>query len=119
MKLPAEFEFGDAWKRSDRERDLVIDSYISLRPGVPRIEVEVQIDNEINDHRLRVLLPSGATQARTYFADSVYDVIERPIALRENNHLYREQEVETKPQQTWTAVTASHRGLAVISGGLL
>ena len=56
-----------------------------------------------SDHRLRVLLPSGA-QADTYLADTPFDVVERPIALREDAHLYRELEVETKPQQSWSAV---------------
>ncbi|MGB9611644.1 MAG: glycoside hydrolase family 38, partial [Bryobacteraceae bacterium] len=43
----------------------------------------------------------------------------RPIALRPDNHLYREPEIETKPQQTWTAVFDAVGGLAVISSGLL
>ena len=48
-----------------------------------------------------------------------FDVVERPIALRADNHLYRESETEAKPQQTWTAVFDKTGGLAVISTGLL
>ncbi|NLD74076.1 MAG: glycoside hydrolase family 38, partial [Chloroflexi bacterium] len=51
--------------------------------------------------------------------DSPYDVVERPIALRADNHAYRELEVETKPQQSWTAVYGDERGLAIISEGLM
>ncbi len=36
-----------------------------------------------------------------------------------DNHLYRELEVETKPQMSWTAVYGGGRGLAVVSIGLL
>ncbi|MFO7918014.1 MAG: hypothetical protein R6V13_08050 [Anaerolineae bacterium] len=43
----------------------------------------------------------------------------QPIALRSDRHLYRELEVETKPQQHWTAVHDAQRGLAVVSDGLL
>ena len=43
----------------------------------------------------------------------------RAIALRADNFLYREPEVETKPQQTWFAVQDGDRGLAVVSSGLL
>ena len=76
------------------------------------------VENVAEDHRLRVLFPSE-TKTDTYLADSAFDVVERPIALRKDNHLYREMEVETKPQQSWTAVFDEQRGLAVISAGLL
>ncbi|MHB1293889.1 MAG: glycoside hydrolase family 38 N-terminal domain-containing protein [Anaerolineae bacterium] len=117
MGVPAEFQF-DSMTRSERIVDLVIDSLISLRPASDRIEVQTTVHNVADDHRLRVLLPSGA-QAQTYLADSQFDVVERPIALRADNHVYRELEVETKPQQTWTAVYDGQQGLAVLSTGLL
>ena len=47
----------------------------------------------------------------TYLADGAFDVIERRIPLHPDNHVYREMELETKPQQSWTAVfEASRRG---------
>jgi len=64
-----------------------------------------------------VLMPSGA-QADTYISDTPFDVVERKIALRDDNHLYRELETETKPQQGFTAVFDKGRGLAVVSAGL-
>jgi alpha-mannosidase/mannosylglycerate hydrolase len=82
------------------------------------VEVQTVVHNTARDHRLRVLFPSGAATC-TYLADSVFDVVERPIALRTDNHDYRELEVETKPQQSWTAVYDASRGLAVVSAGLL
>jgi hypothetical protein len=117
MHVPAEFDFR-AMRRSEEFTPLVIDSLVSLRPGGDRVEVVTTVHNAARDHRLRVLFPSGAS-AETYLADSIYDVVRRPIALRADNHLYRELEVETKPQQTWTAVSAQGRGLAIISEGLL
>ncbi|MHB0856743.1 MAG: glycoside hydrolase family 38 N-terminal domain-containing protein [Anaerolineae bacterium] len=117
MGVPAEFRF-DSMTRSDRIVDLVIDSLISLRPDSDRIEVQTTVNNVADDHRLRVLLPSGA-QTDTYLADSPFDVVERSIALRKDNHIYRELEVETKPQQSWTAVFDGQQGLAVLSSGLL
>jgi alpha-mannosidase len=117
MSVPEAFRF-DEMVRADDRADLVIDSLISLRPGARHIEVETTVHNNALDHRLGVLLPSGA-QTATYLADTPYDVVERPIALRSDNHLYRELEVETKPQRTWTAVADATRGLAVISEGLL
>jgi alpha-mannosidase len=118
MTVPEEFCFDDTMRRSESRTDLVIDSRVSLRPGADRVEVETTVHNTAKDHRLRVLLPSGA-KAGTYLADSPFDVVERPIALRKDNHLYRELEVDTKPQETWTAVFDRQRGLAVVSAGLL
>lgn len=117
MGVPAEFHF-DSHTRSEKIVNLVIDNLLSLRPGADRLEVQTTVYNEADDHRLRVLFPTGA-QAQTYLADSPFDVVERPIALRADNHLYRELEVETKPQQSWTAVFDGQRGLAVVSAGLM
>ncbi|MBM3190856.1 MAG: glycoside hydrolase family 38, partial [Chloroflexi bacterium] len=115
MSVPEAFRF-DRMTRSEAFADLIVDSLVSLRPGADRVEVETTVHNAADDHRLRVLFPSGA-QADTYLADSPFDVVERGIALRADNHLYRELEVETRPQQSWTAVYGGGRGLAVVSAG--
>ncbi|MAE67942.1 MAG: glycoside hydrolase family 38 [Phycisphaeraceae bacterium] len=118
MALPVAFEF-DGMTRSAQFVDLALDSRVSLRPGIDHVEVETTVDNVANDHRMRVLCPSGAASAATYLADSAFDVVERPIAVRADNHLYRELEVETRPQQSWTAVFDAEGGLAIIAPGLL
>jgi hypothetical protein len=117
MDVPADFRF-DSMIRSAEFRGMVIDSLVTLRSGADWVEVETAVQNSIMDHRLRVLFPSGAA-AETCLMDTPFDVVERPIRLREDNFRYREQEVETRPQQTFTAVSDSRRGLAVISTGLL
>ncbi|MFA5863514.1 MAG: glycoside hydrolase family 38 C-terminal domain-containing protein [Phycisphaerae bacterium] len=116
FSVPDEFCF-DTMVRSERRVELIIDTLLSLRPDCPYLEVTTTIVNPAKDHRLRVLFPSGS-KAQTYLADSPFDVVERSIALRADNHLYRELEVETKPQQSWTAVFDGQRGLAIISTGL-
>jgi alpha-mannosidase/mannosylglycerate hydrolase len=116
MNLPREFVF-DGMTRSSTMTELIIDNYVTLRPGSDHLEVETTIENHVDDHRLRVLFPSGAT-TDSYLADSAFDVVRRPIALRDDNHLYRELELETKPQNSWTAVHDTQRGLAIISTGL-
>ncbi len=118
LKVPDQFVFDDTMRRSDHLVDLIIDSRVSLRPNTARLEIETTVQNIAGDHRLRVLMPSGCG-ATTYLADSPFDVVERPIALRHDNHLYRELEVETRPQQTWTSVFSGQRGIAVVSTGLL
>jgi hypothetical protein len=117
MELPNEFDFRQM-VRTEQWTSLVIDSLVTLRAGADHVEVETTVHNVVKDHRLRALFPTGA-QADTYLADMQFDVVERPIALRADNHLYREPEIEAKPQQTWTAVFDKTGGLAVISTGLL
>ena len=117
MHVPENFDFQHMY-RSENTTPLVISHTITLRKGQDYLSIETVVDNTAEDHRLRVLFPSGA-QTNTYLADSAFDVVERPIALRSDNYLYREMEVETKPQQSWTAVFDEYRGLAVISQGLL
>ena len=118
MMVPAEFHFDDRMRRSERLVELVIDSFLTLRPGTSWVEVETVVENAADDHRLRVLFPTG-TRARTCLSDTPFDVVERPVALRPDNHLYRELEVETRPQQSWSAVFSNDRGLAVVSSGQL
>ncbi|CAN5484668.1 glycoside hydrolase family 38 C-terminal domain-containing protein [soil metagenome] len=117
MRVPAEFDFRQMI-RSESRVEMVIDSVVRLRKEADYLEIETTIQNNARDHRVRVLMPSGA-KAKTYLSDSPFDVVERPIALRKDNHLYAELEVETKPQQTWTAVFDKKRGLAVLSVGLM
>lgn len=117
MRVPEEFKF-DGMIRSEKLVEMSIDNHVTLRAGQKYVEISSTIGNRASDHRLRVLFPTCA-QTQTYLADSQFDVIERPIALRKDNHLYREMEIETKPQQSWTAVFDSKRGLAVVAEGLL
>ena len=117
LQVPAEFKF-DRMVRSPEIAGLVIDSHVTLRRDADRVEVETIVDNAIRDHRLRVLFPTGA-KARTYLADSVFDVVERPIALPADNPARRELATEAGPQQSWTAVADGRRGLAVVAPGQL
>ncbi len=117
MQVPERFLF-DAFRRSERLAPLVVTHHVTLRRGGTAVEVRTVVENTIRDHRLRVLVPTGADTA-TCLSDSAFDVVERPIALRADNAQYKELEVETRPQQTWTAVHDRTRGLAVIATGLL
>ena len=117
LELPAEFDFLNM-TRSSSLNEMVIDNRITLRDGADWVEVETVVHNNVKDHRLRVVFPSGA-KTQTCLMDTPFDVVERKIALRPDNDRYRELEVEFKPQQTFTAVFDKKRGLAVVSSGLL
>lgn len=116
LNLPECFLF-DRMQRSPSFKPMVVMHYLTLRQSGQALEVRTVVENTVRDHRLRLLFPTNA-EATTYLADQAFDVVERPIALRPGNARYKELEVETKPQQTWTAVFDKNRGLAVVSTGL-
>ena len=118
FEVPAQFDYSAMW-RSTQRAAVVIETLVSLRPEQEYVEVEHTIENTAKDHRMRVVYPSGMLNAETYWADSQFDVVKRPIELRLDNHLYRELEVDAKPQQSWTAVTQKRSGLAIVSAGQL
>jgi alpha-mannosidase len=117
MQVPRDFDFDIRMRRSQETAELVIQADITLRAGGEQVELKTVIDNQIRQHRIRVLFESGV-DSKTYQADSPFDVVTRDIALPELNHTFRELAVETRPQQNWTAVNDAQRGLAVVAPGL-
>lgn len=103
-------------RRSAKLVPLTITNWLTLRAGSPYLELRTEVENTARDHRLRVLFPSHLA-VKTYFADSPFDVVERPIALHPQSHRFGEQEVETKPQYSFAAVNDGARGLALVTTG--
>ncbi len=116
MAVPAAFDFSSMRRGEDR-RELLLDTVVRLRAGATQLDVETRVDNTAKDHRLRVQFSSGV-DAGTFLTDQAFDVVERNVALRADNHEYHELEVETRPQQSWIAVASGGRGLAVLADGL-
>jgi alpha-mannosidase/mannosylglycerate hydrolase len=120
LSLPEEFDLL-AQVRSKQAVQLVIESQVALRAGASQVEIETRVNHNVRDHRLRALFPTH-THAEVYLSDTPFDAVERSIPLPADNHLYRQPQVETRPQQSWTAVFdppgSSSRGLAVLSTGL-
>lgn len=115
LRLPAEFDARED-ERSVAMHQFHIRNTVTLRAGARHVDIETEFANTAADHRLRAFFPTGA-DASEYLSDSPFDVVRRPIALRSDNHEYQEVEVDTKPQQTWTAVHDDTGGLALVTGG--
>ena len=115
LSLPEAFDFA-AMRRSDRRRELRIQLAITLKRGARELDCTVRWDNQVADHRLRLLFPSG-TGADHFWCDSPFDVVSRPVVLPAAGHEYRELPVETVPQQSFTAVVGGRRGLALSARG--
>ncbi len=118
MSLPRRYD-QRAEKPSDDRVTLRISSVITLRRGAKVVDVETSLDNNVEDHRLRLLLPTGCSSAKTYFAHHPYDFTERKIELDPATVNWEEMEVEEKPFLGIECVGAGKRGLAFISAGAL
>jgi hypothetical protein len=115
-ELPAGFDWG-AMKRARDTAVLRVRHQLILRKDSRYLEIETTLENNLRDHRLRLLFPTDLSAASQYTADAPFDAVTRPIGLPADNHLRRELAVEGTPQQNWLAVTNGSRGLAVIAPG--
>jgi len=104
-------------ERSKETVELEITSYITLCAHLKRIDILTEVENNAKDHRLRVLFPSEMRQATVSTAESVFDVVERPIAFRECRD-WKEPQPPTHPQKSFVDVSQEEFGLAILNTGL-
>ncbi len=103
-----------------RSKELVeCDFYheLTLFAESPILHISTGFDNEAQDHRLRLLFPSN-TEAKTSFADSMFDVIERS-AKPEDGEGWRQPPASTCPLRSFVSVNSNERGLTIATKGLL
>ncbi|MBO4468088.1 MAG: alpha-mannosidase, partial [Clostridia bacterium] len=108
--------FGSGTKRSDETEILEITSYLTLKKGSKKLDVKVEIDNNIADHRLRVLYPTGLDADYSYAAGH-FGVDKRPVMSKESGVEYW-QDMQTLPQQTFVDVTDGKNGIAFVNDSL-
>ncbi len=115
LSLPKGIDEG----RTSRSRELVsypITSYITLYAGIPRVDIETEIDNRVKDHRLRVHFPTNL-YANECIADAQFGVLRRRIQLPKGEG-WIEKPVGTKAMQSFVAVESRGLGLCVVAEGL-
>lgn len=115
LDLPEEIAEG----RTTRSRKLVpchITSYITLHAGMPRVDIETEIDNRAKDHRLRVHFPTNL-YANEVIADTQFGVLRRKIQLPKGEG-WIEKPVGTKAMQSFVAIESRGLGLCVVAQGL-
>jgi alpha-mannosidase len=100
--------------------DLPIISRISLYPGVRRVDIETTVNNQAEDHRLRVHFPVPAKVDQAY-TEAHYYAARRPVPQipeELDTRGWVEQPVATVPQRGWAEVSDGHIGLLVANRGL-
>jgi alpha-mannosidase len=103
-------------RRSSRKSVVKLVTEITLRHGSRQLEFTTTVDNRCQDHRLRVLFPSGRSKSTHCHVDSAFDVVERPIAIPDSTGWY-EEAARTNPTLSFVDVSDGKHGLAVLHYG--
>ncbi len=114
--LPARLS-ADRRSRSGKHVGCEIVSRVRLYPGVPRIDIETEVDNPAEDHRLRVLFPSGVVSEYSH-AEQHFGVLKRPTAPVDYDSTWYEQPVNTHPQKSFTDLSDGEHALMIANRGL-
>lgn len=104
-------------RRSDIETNLTIVSRVTLTRGAKSLRIKTRVDNRAENHRLRVLIPTGVqsdyTDASGHF--TVDRRAARPVH-NGNNESYTD--MQTVPMQRFIDVSDGVNGVAVLSNSL-
>ncbi|MFW9966565.1 MAG: alpha-mannosidase [Candidatus Thorarchaeota archaeon] len=91
---------------------------ITMYANSPTLHISTEFINIAQDHRLRVLFPSG-TNAERVLADSAFDIIERPIRPLDDDTDWKQPVAPTYPLKRFVSLNSEKRGLTITTRGLL
>jgi len=119
LKVPSEIK-ADRQSRSSDTATLSIISLVTLRSGVPRIDIHTEVDNgtpPIRDHRLRVNFPAPFS-ADYALHDGHFEVVGRPVGIQDYDDGWTEQPRPEVPQRAFTSVSNGKVGITLANRGL-
>jgi alpha-mannosidase len=123
-RLQAQFDYAvysglsdDRRRRTDREVLLPVRLLLSLDADIPRLDIDLQLDNRATDHRLRVHHPLPFPVSSSA-ADTPYHVTRRPVRRPFREPGAPEVELPTYPMWSFVDCSDDKRGLSVIADGL-
>lgn len=103
-------------KRTEKEKEVMIKSKISLKKGVRRLFVDIKVDNTIKNHKLRAMFDSGF-RPQEAIVHGQFDVIRRQVQMPDTSD-WLEPITGTNPYYGFVSVENGKRGMAAISNGL-
>ncbi|EPI12414.1 glycosyl hydrolase family 38 protein [Enterococcus faecium SD3B-2] len=112
QQMVVEFRYRKA-ERSKEKRILQIKTIMTIRKDSKKIDFETTLNNQMKDHRLRVLFPTKL-HVEHHEADSIFEVVKRP------NHVSKSWENPTNPQhqQAFVNIHDEEYGVTVGNFGL-
>jgi alpha-mannosidase len=116
LRAPARLD-ADRQRRAAGWVDLPIVSRVSLPPGTARIEIHTQVDNQAEDHRLRVHFPAPL-QVSSAAYDGHFEVVQRPLGAPARGEGWVEEPRPEAPQRTFCDISDGRVGLMIANRGL-
>ncbi|MFX0108490.1 MAG: glycoside hydrolase family 38 C-terminal domain-containing protein [Candidatus Hodarchaeota archaeon] len=112
----------DAEQRNEGNTDETVlcdfTTEVTMNANSPTLHIATEFINQAEDHRLRVLFPSG-TSSKTVLADSAFDLIERPIRPLDDDSDWKQPVAPTYPMRRLVSLSSDTRGLTITTRGLL
>jgi len=115
LRLPRRLDPRTKARSNDRVT-LDITDFISLEKHGDAVRVRTIINNTAEDHRLRVLFPTGR-DSDVSFADTPFAVVKREVPIPESTALWQERINEEKAFTSFCGIADARGGLAVVSPG--
>ena len=123
-RLEARYDFAvfsglshDRQRRKETETALPVRLMLSLEADRPRLDIELEVINRAEDHRLRVHFPLPF-QADRSVADTAFHATARAVAAARRDPGAAELELPTYPMWSFVDVSDGRAGLALITHGL-
>jgi alpha-mannosidase len=116
LSLPA--GKGEDGKRSAARVKIPVSMIVGLKKNSKAVEVTVHLENRAENHRLRIMFPTGIAKAKSSFAEGQFDVLERPIKLPDATG-WKEPPYPTNPMWTFVDISDGRDGFSVVNDGLI
>jgi len=117
FELPAGVNLGGESRTEDTVQCEFL-TEITMYANSPTLHVSTEFINIAEDHRLRVLFPTG-TNAMSVLADTAFDIIERPIRPLDDDTGWKQPVAPTYPLRRFVSMNSEKRGLTITTRGLL
>jgi len=115
LTVPVGLRDGDKSARSEQTTTVDVTTTCTVVPGVPRVDVDLEVTNRAGNHRLRLVFPL-ADQADQSLSGGPFDVVTRPVKTSDGVG-WVGVPPKTFPAHGFATVPGS--GLAVSAPGLL
>jgi mannosylglycerate hydrolase len=103
-------------KRTAEKREMVVSSVFTLRKDAKVVEVETKVDNDCENHRLRVCFPT-CIDAKTSDSEAAFDVIEREV-IRTPDSQYWGRINPVLPMHRFVSFSDGEKGLTFLNQGM-
>ena len=117
MMLPKD-ALADRSRRNPEKIPYAITSFVTLKKGNRFLEVKTEVNNNVRDHKLCAMFPSGYDKVDESYSETHFDVTNRYIQLPDTSS-WKEPMLPYYPQYMFCGVEDGNTGLAILNIGLV